>query len=97
MYDLLRKKLIYETENPTKKQTRKYETRQKELDIDSNSDFWYVCSDIILKIIMHCRKKKAVEFKTKSGFNLINLRISKEESMTTIIMKSFPGVKMIEQ
>ena len=42
-------------------------------------------------------KKKTVEFKTKSGFNLINLTISKEESMTTKIMKSFPGVKIIEQ
>ena len=59
MYDLLRKKLIYETDNPTKEQKGKYQTRQKELDIDSNSDFWYVCSDIILKIIMHCGKKNS--------------------------------------
>ena len=59
MYDFLRKKLIYETEKRAKEQTRKYQTRQKELDIDSNSDFWYVCSDIILKIIMHCRKKNS--------------------------------------
>ena len=43
------------------------------------------------------KTEKAVEFKTKLGFNLINLIMSKEESMTTIIMKSFPGIKMIEQ
>ena len=47
---------------------------------------------------MHYREtQKAVEFKTKLGFNLINLIMPKEGSMTTIIIKSFPGVKMIEQ
>ena len=47
---------------------------------------------------MYCRKtEKAVEFKTKLGFNPINLIMSKEEAVTTIIMKSFVGVKMIEQ
>ena len=65
---------------------------------DSNSNFSYARSDIILKIIMHFIKtKKAVEFKTKLGFNLINLIMSREESVTTIIMKSFPSVKLIEQ
>ena len=47
---------------------------------------------------MYCRKtEKAVEFKTKLGFNPINLIMSNEEVVTTIIMKSFLGVKMIEQ
>ena len=47
---------------------------------------------------MHCGKtKKAVELKTKSGFSFINLIMSIEESMATIIMKSFPGGKMIAQ
>ena len=96
---MLRKEIwgIYRTNNQTKEQTRKYKRCEKELDNGSNSNFRYACSDVILKIIMHCRKTgKSVEFKTKLGFNPINL-MSKEESMTTIIMKSFPGVKMIEQ
>ena len=65
IYDLLRKEIwgICETDNPTKKQTRKYKRLEKELDNDSNSNFRYACSDIILKIIMHCRKtQKTVEF-----------------------------------
>ena len=65
---------------------------------NSNSNFRYAHSDIILKILMHCGKtKKAVELKTKSGFSFINLIMSIEESMATIIMKSFPGGKMIAQ
>ena len=67
------------------------------MDNDSNSNFRYPHSDIILKTIICCGKtEKAVEFKTKLGFNTINL-MSEEESVTTIIMKSFPDVKMIEQ
>ena len=100
IYDLLRKKIwgIYETDNLTKEQIKKYKRRERESDSDSNSNFRYARSDIILKIIMHYREtQKAVEFKTKLGFNLINLIMPKEGSMTTIIIKSFPGVKMIEQ
>ena len=89
---------IYETDNPTKEQISKYKKRAKELDNNSNSDFKYTCSDIISKIIMNCRKKeKAVEFKTKFGFNLINLILSREGSAIKIIIKPLPGVKMIEQ
>ena len=82
-----------------KEQIRKCKRREKKLENDSNFiNFRYVRSDIILKIIMCCRKtEKAVEFKTKLGFNPINLIMSKEKSMTTIIMKSFPSIKMIEQ
>ena len=100
IYDLLRKETwrTYETDNLTKEQIRKYKRHEKELDNNSNSNFRCVRSDIILKIIMHCRKtQKAVKFKTQLGFNLINLIMSEEESMTTIIMKPFPSVKMIEQ
>ena len=68
------------------------------MDYDSSSRFRYARSDIILKIVMYCRKiEKAVEFKTKLGFNPINLIMSKEEAVTTIIMKSFAGAKRIEQ
>ena len=42
---------------------------------------------------MYYRKtEKANKFKTKLGFNPINL-MSKEESVTAIIIKSFPGIK----
>ena len=82
IYDLLRKTFlsIYETDNPTKKQIRKYKRREKELDNDSNFNFRYAGSDIIFKMIMHCRKThKAVEFKIKFGFNPINLMMPEEE------------------
>ena len=72
IYDLLRKDIwgVYETDNSTKEQTRKYKRSEKELDNNSSSNFRYSCSDIILKIIMYCKKtKEADEFKTKLGFN----------------------------
>ena len=100
IYDLLRKEIwgTFETDNSTKEQIRKYKRRKKELDNDSNSNFRYACADIIIKIIMQCSKtQKAVEFKTKLGFNPINLIMSKQGSVTTIIMKSFPSIKMIEK
>ena len=47
---------------------------------------------------MYCRKtQKADECKTELGFNPINLITPRKGSMTTIIMKSSPGVKTIEQ
>ena len=47
---------------------------------------------------MYYRKtEKAVEFKTKLGFNPINLIMLKEELVETVIMKSFPGEKMTQQ
>ena len=100
IYDLLKKEIwgIYGTNKPKKEQRKQYKRREKELNYYSSSRFRYARSDIILKIIMYCRKtEKAVEFKTKLGFNPINLIMSKEEAVTTIIMKSFVGVKMIEQ
>ena len=60
-----------------------------------NSNFSFRCasSDIILKINMYYRKtEKANKFKTKLGFNPINL-MSKEESVTATIIKSFPDIK----
>ena len=58
--DLVRKKIhgIFETNNPTKNQNRKYKRSGKEW---INDDIYtYVRSDLILKLIMHCRgyKKK---------------------------------------
>ena len=68
------------------------------MDNDSNSNFRYARSDIISKIIIYCRKtQKTDECKTELGFNPISLIIPRKGSMTTIIMKSSPGVKMIEQ
>ena len=47
--------------------------------MNSNFSFRYASSDIILKINMYYRKtEKANKFKTKLGFNPINL-MSKEE------------------
>ena len=89
IYDLLRKEIwgIYETDNITKEKTRKYKNCEKELDNDSNFNFTYARSGIILEIITHCRKtKKAVEFKTKLRFDPINLIMSKGKSMTIIII-----------
>ena len=74
LFDLLREEIwgIYGTYNSKKEQAREYKRRQKELDNDYNFNFRYACSDIILKRIMHCRKKEnIVDFKSKLGFNFI--------------------------
>ena len=58
--DLVRKEIhgIFETENPTKDQIRKYKRREGELDNESNSTFMYVRSDLMSRIIKKCRGKK---------------------------------------
>ena len=100
LFDLLRKEIwgIYGTINSKKEQAREYKRRQKEFGNNSNFSFRCACNDIILKRIMHCRKKEKIgHFKSKLGFNFINWIIYKEEPVTTIMTKSFPRVKLIEQ
>ena len=65
---------------------------------NSNSNFRYARSDIILKIKIHRRKEeKAVEFKTKLGYNPVDLIMSREGVVIMIILKPFSDIKMIEQ
>ena len=52
MPDLVRKEThgIFETENPTKYQIRKYKRHEKELDDNCNATFMYVCNDLMSRI-----------------------------------------------
>ena len=101
MSDLVRKEIhrIFETKNPTKDQIRKYERCEKELDNNSNSTFMYVHSDLMARIIKNCRGekgrggKKKDDFRSKLGFKLHDITMSKEESVTTKIIKSFSNEK----
>ena len=60
MSDLVRKEIhgILETKNPTKEQIKKYKTSGKELDEKSNLRLKYVGSDLMSKMIKHCRGVK---------------------------------------
>ena len=86
---------IFETKNSTKDQIKKYKNREKELDNDCNSAFRYVCSGFMSIIIKNCRggkersKKKIDDFRSKLGFKLHDITISKEESVRTKIIKAF--------
>ena len=63
LFDLLRREIwgIYGTYNSKKKQAKEYKRRQKELGNDSNFNFRYACSGIILK------KKNALWKKRKNS------------------------------
>ena len=63
LFDLLRREIwgIYGTYNSKKKRAKEYKRRQKELDNDSNFNFRYACSGIILK------KKNALWKKIKNS------------------------------
>ena len=69
----------YDTEAPTKEQTRKYKRYGKEFidDITGIS----IHKDLALSIIVTCRTPKTIEFRTKLGFNQHDLIMTKEQSV----------------
>ena len=75
-------------------QTREYKRHGSALIRDEK--FMYVHKDIITPIIMHCRVSipKSIEFKFKLGLEQRIGGLSKEQSFTIIIMKSFPNEKI---
>ena len=107
--DLVRKEIhgIFEAKTPTKDPIGKHKRRQKELDNDSNSTFMYFRSDLMSRIIKNCRgekgrvEKKIVRsklgFRCQLGFRLHDITMSKEESVTTEIMKAFSNEKILPQ
>ena len=60
---------IYDTESPAREQTRKYKRCGKEFIPEE---------DLALSIIIDCRTPKAIEFRSKLGFNQHNLIMTKE-------------------
>ena len=64
--DLVRKEMhgIFETKTPIKDQIRKYKRREKELDINCNATFVYVCSNLMSRIIkiVEVKKEKTDDF-----------------------------------
>ena len=61
----------------------------------------FICTreDIIMLIIMHCwaSAPEAIEFKTKLGFNQHDLIMTKEQSVSTKIMKAFSNEETLPQ
>ena len=99
--DLIRKEIheIFETKNPTKDQIRKYKRPEE------NSlmliFYTYVRSDLMLRIIKNCRGEKVKDgkkidsFRSKLGFKLHDITMSKEKSVTTKIIKIFSNEKTL--
>ena len=87
----------FETRNPANEQIRDYKRHGPEL-IDGEK-FVYTLEDIIMPIIMYCRLKtsKAIEFKTRLGFNQYDVIMKRKQSVLTIIMKVFTSEKILIQ
>ena len=49
---------IFRTKHLTKDQIRKYKRHKRELDDNSTATFMYVCSNLMSRIIKHCRGEK---------------------------------------
>ena len=105
MSDLVRKEIhgSFETKNPTKNQVKKYKRHENELDNNSNATFVYVRSDLMSRIIKNCSgekktgEKKIHDFRCKLGFTLHDITMSKEESVTIKIIKTFSNEKILPQ
>ena len=115
MSDLVRKELhgIFETNNPTEEQIKRYkisllEITNKSMD-DSKSK--YVRSDLMEKIIKNCRgvkqckndidreekEKKRENFRNLLGFKENDMFLTKEQSVLKSIMEVFEGENMQTQ
>ena len=59
----------------------------------------YAHEDIITPIIINCKVStpKALEFRSKLGFKQHDIVLSKEQSMTPKIMKTFSNEKTLPQ
>ena len=58
----------------------------------------YTRQDIITPIILYNKgSKEAIEFRSKLGFKQHYIIMSKEQSLTTKIIKSFPKEKVLLQ
>ena len=97
MSDLIRKEIhgIYETKKATN--VKKYKRKWKEYFNDEYDV--YVRSDLIEKVIMHCKiaSLKSIEFKNKLGLSHNNVTLKKEQATYTGIIKSFPDIKIMPQ
>ena len=84
---------VFETKNTTKHQIRKYKRSGREwFSVDVYN---YVRSDLMSRITKNCRDEKGRDeenkrsFMSKLGFRLHDIKMSKEESLTTKILKPF--------
>ena len=101
--DLVRKEIhgIFENHNHIKDQIRKHKRSGKEW--FSGDAYTYVRSDLMLEIIKIFRgekgrgEKKIDDFQSQLGFKLHDLTMSKEESVTTKIIKAFPNDEILLQ
>ena len=82
---------------------RKYKRREKKVDNDCNSSFVYDRRDLMSRIMKKSRIEKEVDekkignFRSKVGFRLHDITMSKEESVTTKIIKTFSNKKILPE
>ena len=84
----------FNTNNPTKQQIRKFKRHGSKLVI--NAKFIYAHEDIITPIILHCRVStpKAIEFRSKLGFDQYNIILTKKQSVSISLIDAFEGENM---
>ena len=115
MSDLVRKEIhdIFNTNNPTKEQVKKYKRSLQEITKDPMYDFKikYVRSDLMEKIIKNCRgvkncnddidkeekEKQRDNFRILLGFIENDIFLTKGKSVLNSIMEVFEGENMQTQ
>ena len=86
-----------------KDQITKYKKREKEFDNDCNSTFVYVHSDLMSRIITSSSgekgrsEKKRDNLRSRLGFRLHDITMSKEEPVTKKVIKGFSNEQILPQ
>ena len=97
IFDLVDKEIKrkFEDNRPTKEQIRKYKRNGSEFDKDTK--FVYVHKDVVIPVIMGGRSPKAIEFRSKLGFNQYDITLRKESSVLKSITETFERENMETQ
>ena len=85
-----------ETKNPTKQQIEKYKRNGSKI---NGEKFVHTHEDIIMLIIMSCRisTPRAIEFRSRLGFKQHDIKLGKEQSVTSKITKLFSNEQILLQ
>ena len=74
---------------PTKQQIKEYKRHGSKFDKDAK--FVYAREHVVIPIIMGSRSPKAIEFRSKLGFNQSDVTLKKESSVLKSITGTFKG------
>ena len=97
IFDLVNKeiKCKFKDKKPTEEQIKEYKKYGSEF--DKNIKHIYAREDVVMPVIMVCRSPKAIEFRSKLGFNQYDITLEKESSVLKSIMETFEGKNMETQ